>query len=128
RYPGCDRPANRCDLDHTAAYPAGPTTTENLGALCRRHHLLKHHQPDPTTGRAGPPRLRQPAPGHFIWTLPTGHRHSTRPPPLHEPDDPLARPPSRIHPPPTVDIRRPVDIRRSVVCLDDYRHASQRAG
>jgi hypothetical protein len=42
RFPGCQHPARRCDLDHTEAYPAGPTAEHNLGALCRRHHRLKH--------------------------------------------------------------------------------------
>jgi hypothetical protein len=43
RMPGCRHPATRCDLDHTTAYPHGPTTVANLGPLCRRHHLLKTH-------------------------------------------------------------------------------------
>ena len=43
RMPGCRRPASRCDLDHTIAYPAGPTSPTNLGPLCRRHHVLKTH-------------------------------------------------------------------------------------
>ena len=43
RMPGCRRPASRCDLDHTIAYPAGPTSPANLGPLCRRHHVLKTH-------------------------------------------------------------------------------------
>ncbi|CAN3126638.1 DUF222 domain-containing protein [Mycobacterium sp. smrl_JER01] len=41
RFPGCDVPADRCDIDHTIAYPAGPTQASNLKALCRKHHLLK---------------------------------------------------------------------------------------
>ena len=41
RFPGCDEPAYRCDLDHTIAYPVGPTCASNLGCLCRKHHLLK---------------------------------------------------------------------------------------
>jgi hypothetical protein len=43
RMPGCRQPANRCDLDHAIAYPAGPTSPTNLGPLCRRHHVLKTH-------------------------------------------------------------------------------------
>lgn len=43
RMPGCRHPAERCDLDHTVAYPGGPTTAANLGPLCRRHHNLKTH-------------------------------------------------------------------------------------
>lgn len=41
RFPGCDVPADRCDLDHTIAYPVGPTQASNLKCLCRKHHLLK---------------------------------------------------------------------------------------
>jgi hypothetical protein len=39
RFPGCDEPAYRCDLDHTIPYPVGPTCASNLGCLCRKHHL-----------------------------------------------------------------------------------------
>ena len=41
RFPGCEVPAERCDLDHTIAYPVGPTCASNLKCLCRFHHLLK---------------------------------------------------------------------------------------
>ncbi len=55
RFPGCDEPAQVCDIDHTIAYPAGPTQASNLKCLCRKHHLLKtfggwhdHQWPDGT--------------------------------------------------------------------------------
>ena len=41
RFPGCDQPADVCDLDHTVPFPAGPTHASNLKLLCRYHHLLK---------------------------------------------------------------------------------------
>jgi hypothetical protein len=41
RFPGCDKPAQFCDLDHTVPYPVGPTHPSNLKCLCRFHHLLK---------------------------------------------------------------------------------------
>jgi hypothetical protein len=41
RWPGCERPAHSCDLDHAIPWPNGGTTAENLLALCRRHHRLK---------------------------------------------------------------------------------------
>ena len=41
RFPGCDEPAHHCDIDHTIAYPTGPTQASNLKCLCRKHHLLK---------------------------------------------------------------------------------------
>jgi hypothetical protein len=41
RMPGCARPSQSCDLDHAEPWPVGRTTAENLGALCRPHHVLK---------------------------------------------------------------------------------------
>ena len=41
RFPGCDKPAEYCDIDHTVPYPVGPTHASNLKCLCRYHHLLK---------------------------------------------------------------------------------------
>ncbi|KUI36004.1 HNH endonuclease [Mycobacterium sp. IS-1590] len=41
RFPGCDVPATDCDIDHSVAYPVGPTQASNLKCLCRQHHLLK---------------------------------------------------------------------------------------
>jgi hypothetical protein len=38
RFPGCDVPADRCDIDHTIPYPAGPTQASNLKCLCRKNH------------------------------------------------------------------------------------------
>jgi hypothetical protein len=71
RFPGCDEPATRCDLDHTVPHgDDGPTHASNLKALCRRHHLLKtfwgwHDQqlPDATV----------------IWTSPSGQTYVTIP-------------------------------------------------
>ncbi|MGV0041382.1 HNH endonuclease signature motif containing protein [Mycobacterium colombiense] len=42
RWPGCDRPATDCDLDHTIPYAdGGPTHASNLKCYCRTHHLVK---------------------------------------------------------------------------------------
>jgi hypothetical protein len=41
--PGCMVPAERCDVDHRRPFPEGPTTGDNLGPLCRRHHTYKGH-------------------------------------------------------------------------------------
>ncbi|BBZ12173.1 HNH endonuclease signature motif containing protein [Mycobacterium branderi] len=42
RWPGCDRPAWDCDLDHTTPYAqGGPTHASNLKCYCRTHHLVK---------------------------------------------------------------------------------------
>ena len=42
RWPGCDRPAAECDIDHTIPYAdGGPTHASNLKCYCRTHHLVK---------------------------------------------------------------------------------------
>jgi Domain of unknown function (DUF222) len=42
RWPGCDRPATECELDHTIPYAAGgPTHAGNLKCYCPTHHLVK---------------------------------------------------------------------------------------
>jgi hypothetical protein len=72
-FPGCRRPATRCDLDHTLAYDAGGRTCEcNLAPLCRRHHQAKQ-----THGW----HLHQPKPGILVWTLPHGRKYAVRPAP-----------------------------------------------
>lgn len=57
RMPGCRQAAARCDLDHAVPYPKGSTCAENLGPLCRRHHVMKTHlnwQLSPTTHPGNP--------------------------------------------------------------------------
>ena len=71
RFPGCDKPAVACDLDHTMPYDdGGPTHASNLKSLCRLHHLIKtfwgwhdHQLPD----------------GTIIWTSPSGQTYVTIP-------------------------------------------------
>jgi len=41
RFPGCDEPADLCDIDHTIPYPVGSTCASDLKSICRKHHLLK---------------------------------------------------------------------------------------
>ncbi|MEX1080271.1 MAG: DUF222 domain-containing protein [Homoserinimonas sp.] len=73
RFPGCSRPANRCDLDHTvAAETGGPTTAGNLAHLCRGDHTLKHH---------GGWNVKQTEPGILEWTSPHGYTHTDKPDP-----------------------------------------------
>ena len=74
RFPGCDKPAQFCDVDHTVAYPVGPTHPSNLKCLCRFHHLLKTFW----NGAEGW-RDRQLPDGTVIWTSPTGHTYTTYP-------------------------------------------------
>jgi hypothetical protein len=74
RFPGCDRPAEFCDVDHTVPYPLGSTHASNLKCLCRKHHLVK-------TFWAGVNGWRdeQLPDGTVIWTAPTGQQYTTRP-------------------------------------------------
>jgi Domain of unknown function (DUF222) len=74
RFPGCDRPAECADIDHTVPWPLGPTHPSNLKLLCRIHHLLK-------TFYSGPHgwQDRQEPDGTIIWTSPTGHTYATKP-------------------------------------------------
>jgi hypothetical protein len=42
RFPGCEVPAEFCDLDHSIPWASGgPTHPSNLNCKCRAHHLLK---------------------------------------------------------------------------------------
>ena len=97
-FPWCGRNARHADLDHIVPFdradPArgGPTSTDNLAALCRRHHRLK------TSGRW---RYEMTDPGVFVWTSPLGHtylRDHTGSRPLgrdHHERDPDAHPPDQ---------------------------------
>jgi hypothetical protein len=71
RFPNCDVPAEYCDIDHTIAWPLGPTHASNLACLCRKHHLLKTFWAGWTD--------RQHPDGTITWTSPTGHTYTTMP-------------------------------------------------
>ncbi len=74
RAPGCDVPADRCDIDHTIPWPLGPTHPSNLKCLCRKNHMMK-------TFYGGPDGWRdvQLPDGTVIWTAPSGHTYTTHP-------------------------------------------------
>jgi hypothetical protein len=74
RFPGCHAPATHCDVDHTIAWPYGPTQAANLKCLCRKHHLLKTFW-----GGATGWRDRQSPDGTIVWTAPDGRTHTTTP-------------------------------------------------
>jgi hypothetical protein len=68
-FPWCGRNARHGDIDHILPFDhehpdrGGPTSTDNLAALCRHHHRLK------TKGRW---RYVMTEPGVFDWTSPLG--------------------------------------------------------
>ena len=71
RFPGCDAPATRSDLDHTVPHGrGGPTQASNLKCLCRFHHLVK------TFWGWRDEQLHD---GTVIWTSPAGDRYVTHP-------------------------------------------------
>jgi hypothetical protein len=74
RFPGCSEPATNTDIDHTIAWPSGPTCASNLKCLCRRHHLLKTFWGGPNGWRD-----RQLPDGTVIWTSPHGRTYVTEP-------------------------------------------------
>jgi hypothetical protein len=71
RAPGCDVPANKCDLEHTIPYAdGGATHPSNITCDCRTHHLLKTFWGW---------RAKQLPDGTVIWTLPDGQVYVTTP-------------------------------------------------
>ncbi|CAM4198003.1 HNH endonuclease signature motif containing protein [Mycobacterium senriense] len=71
RWPGCDRPATDCDLDHTIPYAdGGRTHASNLKCYCRTHHLVKTFWGW---------RDQQLPDGTLILTSPAGHTYVTTP-------------------------------------------------
>jgi hypothetical protein len=71
RFPGCDRPAEFCDIDHTVPWPIGLTHPSNLKCLCRKHHLLKTFWTEWSD--------EQWSDGTIVWTTPGGQTYTTRP-------------------------------------------------
>jgi hypothetical protein len=69
RWPGCDRPVHRCDIDHTVPWPVGPTHPSNNKPYCRTHHLIKTF----CSGWSD----RQLPDGTVVFTAPTGHTYRT---------------------------------------------------
>jgi hypothetical protein len=68
--PACNAQAVYCDLDHTVAYPDGPTCQCNLAPKCRRHHRCK---------QAPGWTVEQQEPGTERWTVPSGRTYTTGP-------------------------------------------------
>ncbi|MCU1438267.1 MAG: endonuclease [Naasia sp.] len=72
RFPGCNRQAVRCDVDHCDSWEnLGETEAGNLAHLCRGHHRLKH----------GTDWAVKQDPGAAVltWTSPEGRNYGTEP-------------------------------------------------
>ncbi len=66
-FPWCTRSARACDSDHIQPHDrGGPTCSDNIAPLCRRHHRLKTH--------GGWTYTRIEA-GTFLWTSPHGYTY-----------------------------------------------------
>jgi hypothetical protein len=74
RFPGCDRPAQFSDIDHTIAWPGGPTHPGNTKCYCRSHHLVKT-----LWGGRGGWSDRQFPDGRVVVTTPAGLTYTTWP-------------------------------------------------
>jgi hypothetical protein len=71
RFPGCERKATACEIDHVIPWPIGTTSKDNCACLCAFHHRLK------TFGNW---KLALAADGTCTWTSPVGLQYLTRPP------------------------------------------------
>ncbi|HSJ85443.1 MAG TPA: HNH endonuclease signature motif containing protein [Acidimicrobiia bacterium] len=69
-FPGSRIPSLNCDLDHNQPWAQhGPTSKDNLGPLCRHHHVIRHH------GWT----IHQLQPGSYQLTSPLGHNYTSQP-------------------------------------------------
>jgi hypothetical protein len=99
RWPGCNVPIGRCDIDHTVPWPYGATHPSNTKLYCRIHHLIKtfHCRPGGWTDKQHPD-------GTITITAPNGRVYTTKPdgalffPQLATPTATLLLPPA---PPPS---------------------------
>ena len=75
RFPGCEVPAEFCDLDHSIPWASGgPTHPSNLNCKCRAHHLLKTFW----CGDNGWAEQQHPD-GTIVFTSPSGRTYTTTP-------------------------------------------------
>ena len=69
-FPGCRRPSYNCDLDHRKPRSQGGAThNDNMGPLCRHHHMVRHHTPW---------QLERKPDGDHVWTSPLGFKYIRR--------------------------------------------------
>lgn len=92
RFPHCERPAYRCDIDHREPYDrrhperGGATDQSNCQSLCEHHHIAKHKTSWRVTARGD----------SLEWTSPAGIVHVVelpdyRPPKMCDPPN-LSKP------------------------------------
>lgn len=102
-FPGCQRPARQCQLDHIVEWQDGGTTSEgNLQPVCLRHHICK------TVGGWTVSRDHD---GWITWASPAGNTYTTRPTRIdaelpaapETPARPETTPASKRRPPPLPD-------------------------
>ncbi|MBS1693198.1 MAG: HNH endonuclease [Actinobacteria bacterium] len=74
RFPGCDQPAEVCQIDHTIPHPVGPTHPSNLKLYCPHHHMIKTFY----VGDGGWTDRQLPD-GTVRFTAPSGQTYTTRP-------------------------------------------------
>ena len=75
RFPGCEVPAEFCDIDHSIPWiRGGPPHPSNLHCKCRAHHLLKTFW----CGDNGWAEKQHPD-GTIVFTSPSGRRYTTTP-------------------------------------------------
>lgn len=97
RFPGCDVPAERCDIDHSEPWPYGLTHPSNLNCKCRTHHLAKTfadgwtevQSPDGTiifTTSDGRTLITRPGCALFFPTFPAATADLPLPPPIPPPN------------------------------------------
>ncbi len=71
RFPGCNRRAGGCEIDHTLDWDDdGRTAFDNLAHLCTLHHHLKHETSWSVRHQPG---------GVLEWNSPAGRTHLTHP-------------------------------------------------
>lgn len=95
RFPYCNRPATRCDLDHATPHGrGGPTCPCNLVPLCRRHHRAKTHSEW---------RYQVTKVGTYLWRSPAGFHFEVS----HRGTHPVEHPSSDDDPEPGVNRKQP---------------------
>src|SRR6187549_1534526 len=75
RVPGCNAPAETCDVDHLDPWPVGCTCECCTELLCGSHHRIKHETGFTLTAGTNP----DDPPGTLYWTTPAGHQYPSYP-------------------------------------------------